>query len=376
MKSIALLLLIFTALTAQSFFNPNGLGEVTLPADARFIALGNPSALTPWNPGNYFDLTQTRIKLTLTGTGLTARQHYYQRALGTVRPTGIYAAVPLPTHTRLLLSVDSRFNQDFDVWSESLADTVLRFHIVSRGGIHSFNFGVSQPLFNRLCLGAQFQQLIGGSRENWHYWAEGLVATDTIEIDYSARTFRLGAAGRLARLTLTGFYDLPFQLTATRFKHLHGVASDSLRNYRIHLPATLSFGFTAGPFYKTQISTGFELRNWANTTIDNLPAGYQNVWRASIGIEYEQFPGYPFRLGYSTGRWYCSTVAGGRISESAVHLGTGVLLPKFGTLDIAGEVIFRKGETPAGFISETAGRLHLTIAYEESWKKRTRRWGY
>lgn len=376
MKPVLMLLITCTVLAGQSFFNPNGLGELTLPADARYIALGNPVALTPANPGNYLDLNQTSIRLSVTGTGLIARQHSYERALGTVRPAGAYAAVPLPTRTRLLLSIDTRFNQDFDIWSESLADTATRFHIVSRGGIYSLSFGISQSLLNRLCLGAQFQQLLGGSRENWHYWAEGIVATDTIEIDYTARNLRVGAAGRLNRLTVAGYYDLPLVLNATRVLHLHGVATDSLRHYRFHLPACFDLGLTAGPFGKTRFSTGIKICNWAEATINGQPAGYLDVWRAAFGIEHELFAGYPLRFGFSNGSWYTAAAADSRISESGVHFGIGIPLPKFGSLDIAGEVSLRRGKTQVGFLSETAGRLHLTLAYEEAWKRRTRRWGY
>jgi hypothetical protein len=354
----------------------NGLGEVTPPADARSIAVGNPLALSFASPGNFIDLSATTIKISVTGSGLIARQQGNERALGMVKPGAAYAAVPVFNRSRILVSVDSRFNQDFDVWSESLADTTIRYHIVNRGGIYALNIGVAQSLLNHICIGAQFGQLIGGSRENWHYWTQGIVATDTIEINYTGSSFRLGSLFRYSNFALGATFDLPLNLTATRYKHLHGVAGDSLAGYRLRLPATLSFGIVAGPFARTVLNAGLEIRNWANSTINGAGAGYRNGWRGSIGGEYELFPGHPVRLGYSNTRWYCSSVTGDPISEMGFHFGTGIPLPKFGALDIAGEVAFRKGKTPRGQLQETVGRINVTLAYEELWAKRSRRWGY
>jgi hypothetical protein len=377
MKHLNLLVLVlFSASPAQSFFNLNGLGEVTQPQDARTIAIGNPLALTIANPGNFIELSRTTIKTSVLGTGIIAHQHGNKRAQATVRPGALYTALPVFNRSRILFSVDSRFNQDFDVWSESIADTTTRYHIVNRGGVYALNIGIAQSILNHICLGAQFQQLLGGTRENWHYWAEGIVATDTIEIDYTGRSFRLGSAVRFSILTLGATWDLPFNLTAVSYKHLHGVATDSLTTYHLHLPSTLNFGISARPNAKATINAGLEIRNWANTTINHNPSGYQNTWRGAVGIEYDFFPGYPVRFGYSKSRWYYNTVAGQPISESGICLGAGIPLPKFGALDIAAELLFRNGRTPGGWLGETAGRLNITLAYEEYWAKRTRRWGY
>jgi len=60
------------------------------------------------------------------------------------------------------------------------------------------------------------------------------------------------------------------------------------------------------------------------------------------------------------------------ITENAVHLGTSIPIPKFGSLDVSGEVLLRSSPV----LDEVAGRLMLTLSYTEAWTKRTRRWGY
>lgn len=379
MKKITIALALFITLTfAQSFFNLQGLGELTPPGDAHIVATGNPFALSVANPGIFIDLSQTSMKISLSAIGVSGKQNNMTRALGSVKPSAFYGAVPLPTRTRILLGVDSRFNQDFDVWSESISDTTYRYHIIGRGGIYSLNLGLAQSFLNHLCLGAQFHQLIGGSRENWHFCTpEGSIATETIEIDYSARSLRLGASARYSIFTIATGYDLPINLTARRSKLIHGVTADSLQTYRIKLPSVLTFGFSAGPYRQTRASLGCELRPWSGAKINDTNCQYRNTWRGSIGVEYEPFPEHPVRLGYSYNNWYCDTKSTGKpITESGIHLGTGIPIPKFGALDIAGEIIFRSGQTPSGILSETAGRLTFTLAYQETWAKRTRRWGY
>ncbi len=383
MKKISFLLLIsLTLTTAQSFFNSNGLGEIMQPVDARGNAVGNPNALSIAYPGNYLELNQTMLRISLFGTALLARQNDMQRAIGNVRPGAFYGAIPLPTGTRILLNADSRFNQDFDIWSDSATTTPCRYHITSRGGIYALNFGIAQSLLNRFCLGMQFQQLIGGSRENWHYsTSEGMITTDTIEINYTGRNLRFGITAQISFFNLAGGCDLPTTLTTRRYKHLHGITADTFTSYQITLPGTFAFALSIVPFQHTHLGTGIELHPWSKSTLSTpdttLLARYRDGWRWSIGLEYDPFARFPIRAGYSRTDWYYSnTKTGSPIKESGIHLGTTLPLPQFGALEIAGEILFRTGTTPTGVLSETAGRIILSLVYEERWGKRTRRWGY
>lgn len=365
---------------AQSFFNPLGLGEVVAPAFARSNALGSPSALSPANPGVFLNISKTNLNISLlTGTTI-GKQRNNTRAIGTVRPIGLYGAVPLPTRTRILIGIEQRFGQDFDLWSESLANTT-RYHITSRGGIYSLNAGVAQSFLSHFAIGAQFHQLWGSSREEWQFHApEGSIAADTMEILYSGTTARIGFSASFLRSTLSIIYDPPLTLTTRRFKHIHGVTTDSIRTYSIKLPHTIALGAATDRLWQTRINLGLELRPWSGSRIDEKEVGYRNVWRGCIGLEYELFPNHPLRLGYSMGSWYCAPRSPlttlNPVTEKGAHLGTGIPIPNFGALDIAGELLFRKGETPSGPLGETAARLILTLSYEETWAKRIRRWGY
>jgi hypothetical protein len=170
---------------------------------------------------------------------------------------------------------------------------------------------------------------------------------------------------------------LPLNILARRFKLIHGVTTDSLQNYRIKLPAVTTLALSAEPVRRLRLNGGVELLPWSRATINDTSSHYRNSWRGSLGLEYEPIPGHPVRLGYSFGNWYClNNYTGEPIAESGIHLGTGIPIPKFGALDIAGELLFRSSQAQSRALRETAGRLTLTLAYQETWAKRTRRWGY
>lgn len=365
---------------AQSFFNIQGLGEPVYSATARTSALGKPVAISSGNPGNFIHLSQTSIEMTFGGIWTIGQQATLTRGVLYIRPLTLYGAVPLPSRTRVLLGIDEIFNQDFDVWSESLSEIAIpRHHIQSRGGIYSLNAGVAQSFLSHFCTGVLFRVHLGGAREKWHYVIpEGTIATDTIAIDYSAFTTRVGAAVQFTPVTFTTSYDLPFQLTGRRWKLIHGKTPDLFRAYQINLPSILNLGAEIGPLWQNvSFALGLEVRPWTHAKINDITAGYRSILRPSLGIEYEILPNHLLRLGYSTADWYCLIATTKKpIKENAFHLGTGIPIPKFGTIDLAGEAIFRKGQTPSGGLKETSWRIIFTLSYQETWAKRSRHWGY
>jgi len=100
-------------------------------------------------------------------------------------------------------------------------------------------------------------------------------------------------------------------------------------------------------------------------------AGVRDAATVSLGAGY-RWGRFPLRLGLSYRQWYYSVKAGQDIHEYRVHVGTGIPIPDFGSLDIGAGV----GRRVGGVLSETVASIGLSLAYHESWLKRTRRWGY
>jgi hypothetical protein len=272
-----------------------------------------------------------------------------------------------------------------------LADTAYRRHIIGRGGIYALRAGLAKSLFGKVCIVAEYGHIVGGSRENWRFELEqgGYTSTDTVEIDYSGSTFKVGASYQTRVFSLAGYYEPPLDLTVQRYKRVHGAVGDTTRTYHLSLPQSLSFAGSINPTRRLGFDLGLTLNPWheAGYTKDELapvwyPLGFKDVWRGSIGAEYDIDSLHPVRVGYSQQTWYYNAVdtyfdPGFRfhnppITENGIHLGTSIPIPKFGSLDISGEILFRN----SAVMKETAGRLMLTLAYSEAWARRTRRWGY
>jgi hypothetical protein len=368
--------------SAQSFFNSGGLGEVTPSGEARIAALAEPSALSTLNPGIFVGLDKTSFHVTALAAAVVGTQGDNSRLLREARPAAFNVAAPLPFQTRLFGGINQKFGQDFDVWSESLPDTAYRRHIVGRGGIYTLRAGLAKSLFGRVC-GAEFSHVMGGSREKWRFELEngGYTSTDTIEVDYVGNTFKLGGSYQSRVFSLAGYYEPALDLDAHRYKRVHGVISDTTRYYDISLPQSYSLAAAVNPTNKIGLDLGLTVYGWQGATIDRLSSlGYKDVWRGSIGAEYEVDSLHPVRVGYSRQTWYYDAASTSPyqvltpipITEDGIHLGTSVPIPKFGSLDVSGEVLLRHSSV----LDEVAGRLMLTLSYSEAWMKRTRRWGY
>jgi hypothetical protein len=212
-------------------------------------------------------------------------------------------------------------------------------------------------------------------------------STDTIEVDYVGNTFKVGGSFQSRVLSFAGYYEPPLDLSAHRYKRVHGVIQDSTRTYALSMPHSLSFAAAVSPTSRFGVNLGLTLNPWHDATITRNDGvsrlGFRNVWRGSIGAEYVIDSLHPVRVGYSRQTWYYTALTG-PITENGIHLGTSIPIPKFGSLDISGEVLLRATpDMSYGFenplpsrLDEVAGRLMLTLSYSEAWTKRIRRWGY
>jgi hypothetical protein len=264
-----------------------------------------------------------------------------------------------------------------------LADTAYRRHIIGRGGIYALRAGLAKSLFGKICIGAEYGHVLGGSRENWRFEIPqgGYTSTDTVEIDYAGNTLKVGASLQTRLFSLAAYYEPSLGLKVQRYKRVHGVVGDTTRVYHISLPQSLSFAGSLNPTRRLGFDLGLTLNPWSGATITRsdsvLNLGYKNVWRGSIGAEYDIDSLHPVRVGYSQQTWYYNAAYSPQfiptpISENGIHIGTSVPIPKFGALDVSGEILLRHSPV----LDEVAGRLMLTLAYSEAWTKRARRWGY
>jgi hypothetical protein len=367
---------------AQSNFNTRGLGEVAPSGDARVVALGDPFAFSTLNPGALVRLDRTAFHFSGIAMANIGTRNGNSRLLKDVRPSAFFVAAPLPLQFRAFAGLTEKLNQNFDIWSESMPDTAYRRHVVGRGSIQTLSVGVSKSLFNSLCAGIEYNRLMGGSRENWRFemLSGGYTSTDTIEADYSAHTFKAGLALQTSYVEFGAYYEPAVTLTVQRLKRVHGVISDSMVTSEIRLPNSWSTALAVNPTRGLGVNLGLTMMPWSGATITKNDTterlGFRDAWRGSIGIQYDIDSLHPVRVGFARRNWYYTATGQQQvimpITENAITFGTSVPIPEFGSLDIAGEILFRNSMV----LSETGGRLMLTLAYAEAWSKRTRNWGY
>ncbi len=367
--------LVFVAASfGQSFLNTGGLGAVSPPADARIGALGSPSALSYLNPGAVLGLSQVAFTGTFEATGVVGTDAAGSRFIGNVRPSGFHAAVPLPLGLKLRLGLDQRFDQDFDVWSESLEQTEYRHHVTGRGGIHDLRAGASWSLGRVAAVGVEYARLLGASREDWRLELPGYgyTTTDTVELDYSANALRVGSMVRLGRVDLAAYYEPGISFGARSLRRVNGIIEDSVVEHRITLPHAAAFGVAISASERLTFLAGADYRPWSSIALnDTTLPGARDAITASLGTEL-LIGRVPARAGYSYRQLYYATRSGEAVDEHRIHLGAGIPIPDFGSLNLCAEV----GRRVTDGIAETAGRIGLSLSYHEAWSRRTRRWGY
>lgn len=376
-RFLPVLALLCTVAAAQSYFSPGGLGEASSVSDAALLAQGGQAALSSANPGSYVRLDRTVLRFGGLFTSAIGSTGNGSRGIFGIRPTGLEAAVPVPAGFRLLLGVDERFNQDFDIWSDSASDTLYRRHVVGRGGIYGLRAGLAKSFADVVAVGLEYDYLVGGARENWEYLVtNGFSSTDTVEADYRAGGLRAGLGFELGPVSLGAWFEPGIEFAARRLRKVHGVVGDSDRTYRINLPWTGGAALRMRPVERLGVSLGATMQPWSGASIADADStrslGFRDALRVSAGAEFYVTPEHPVRIGYSYSSWYYANSAGEPIVEHGIHAGTGLLIPKFGTVDLVAEALLRN--TPS--LRETALRLGFSLAYGEVWAKRTRRWGY
>jgi hypothetical protein len=378
-RAAAILAALLGLAAGQSFFNARALGEPAGPAEARIVGVGGPAALSWLNPGILVDLDQTAFGLSVLGNGTIGGSPSGNRFIGTARPAGFHAAVPLPLNTRLRLGLDERFNQDFDTWADSAPGQTWRYQVTGRGGIYSLRAGLAWSFLGVGCIGVEYGRLVGAAREDWRFQVPGgYESTDTLEIDYFGNTVKAGFAGQTERFSLAASFTPGYELTARSLKKVHGVVEDSVRTSHVGLPWRVDVGAGVNLLERLDLVFGAEYRPWSGMTLnDTLPGwGTRDAWRFSGAAEIGLTDRHPLRVGYSYTDWYYGAVDpdGGTtpVTAHALHLGTSLPIPSFGSIDIGTELARRSG----GGLTEYAGRLMLTLSYREAWERRTRRWGY
>jgi hypothetical protein len=356
-----------------------GFGEELLYTDATASSLGGLVAIGQYNPSFPINLNKTTFSATVLSNFVYGQESGNSRMLYDIRPIAIDGKLPLPYQFRVGIKLSEFFNQNFNIYSESMpfSGTWTRRHIVGQGGIYglSVNFGKSL-LKDKLSLSFEYSKLLGNALESWYFEVLGsnsYLTLDSVITMYSADRLDFGVMANTGFLTFGLIAEdmLPGRISSEVVSH--STTFDSISGLKFHLPYGIGFGMVFDKLAKTKILTDVMYRNWKNVTVGDIPIqGLRNSIKYSLAVEHWLTDNYPLRVGLRYYTTYLTDHTGKGIDEFALTGGSSVPIPKFGSLSYSLEIIRRQGRD----LKETIARLNISLSYEEAWKKRIRHWGY
>jgi hypothetical protein len=365
-------LVLATSLPGQSFFAMRGLGEQVFTSDAASEALGGLYALSPRNPAYPIAAVRTGLLASVQMQACHATGSSGQRLFGGGRPGFFRARVPLPLGFGIGLGFSELYNQDFDVYSESLA--AFRRHVTGQGGIYGLDVAVSKNFFDRLSLACEYNRLLGGSSEYWRLDASegGYVTMDTLSYAYSGDRLRLALAGTLGPVVAAGFWEPVLNFSIASRLRTHGSSAES-SEAQAGIPARWGGGVTFAPMPSLTFFLEGALQNSSAITIAGQTRScFQNSWQGTLGAQYSPEGHLPVRIGLHYQSWYLKAAADQPIAEWAVSAGSSVPIAAAGAFDFA--LTYARRSSAA--LAENVLRAQLSLSYGEVWKPRARRWGY
>lgn len=351
---------------SQSFFSTRGLGEDLLLSDAVMGAYGRRVSLSLLNPAYGSKFPAASFFLTGLGEMVYAHEERRGRLFWGIRPETFITLIPIPYGFGLSLGVYEKFNQDFDIFSDSISSSGIsyRHHVRSEGGVYRASIGGWKDFFNLVSIGSEYNYLFGGSTEEWLLEILGgeHLTKDSCSIKYRGGCFTTGLLVKTRLFSFGALYESDVKLNIST--HIKTVAQTDSFKLNGSLPYSYGFGFILSPIKDLQLSLDYFKRTWADT-IGKME--FVNSDKYSLGVGYRSL-----RIGYGHTNWASPSSKGSPIKEDMVSIGYPLPLRPWGTLQLCLGMGMRKGDG----LTEEIGRVSFTFFFQEPWKKRKRKWGW
>ncbi|MEO0116466.1 MAG: hypothetical protein ABIK97_02860 [candidate division WOR-3 bacterium] len=367
-KLLFTILLFGNWLFGQSFFSSRGLGEEILSYDAYQSSLGKNYIFSYENPSFPLKFNSTVTIGNITQQVFFAQEKEDKRFLYHFQIDYVKISIPTFYQTNLGLGLRRRFSQDFDIYSETAGG--YYWHIIGKGGINSVSLSLGKRYKDFFSLGFSYQYLFGGSEEEWSFETKEISLTqETIFGQYQGFSYQFSLLGRIGPLQLGSALEI---FSPIKYLGYLSVPSETTEK-KISLPLIFNFGSAYNFSEYRSLLFGFNFKNWKKIKLDGeVDPNFTSGFLFSLGFSDYWQEKIPFRFGYSENFWYLLTKAGKRIGESSLNFGTSIKIPKFGFFDLNLETFYRRGDA----LKEFGIKILFSPRYDETWKKRERRWGY
>ncbi len=361
--------LFFNHLFSQSFFAARGLGEEVSSYEAGQSSLGKNHIFSYENPTFPLDLKTT---ITLGSIGqqlLYAKGGEGERFLYQFQINYFKVLIPTFGRTKFGFGLRRRFAQDFDIYSDTFGSYF--WHIIGKGGINALSFALAKEIRGIFAFGVGYDYIFGGSEENWSFETEnGPLTQETVFGRYQGGSIRFATLGRIGQIEIGTGMELFFPI---QYQGHLSVKPETAVKREIRISPVYNFGLSFPIRELKRVFFGFQFKDWAQTKLDgevmdNLTSGFL----FSLGLIDYWRERHPLRIGYAENFWSLLAKDKRRVEESSLNLGTSILIPKFGFFDLSLETFYRRG----GDLKEIGLRILFSPRFDETWKRRERRWGY
>lgn len=326
------------------------------------------------NPSLLGSFKETALSLTLNSEHCQHKDNHGDTRTFFFRLSNLRFALPLPRRAVFGISVNKRFDMDFDmVGIPGTVDTIEYTRaITGRGGIYSTSVSLAGPIGDHVHLGGTFNFLSGSGVEEWTTeFANPDIRTslDSLTHEFSGGNWTLGVLAKPGAGFSFGFsFVSPTDLRGDLELIYPGGSQLEEREYT--LPPTYAGGVAYTARKRFLIASDLMVYPWSDLSVDGKPSDeFSNTYSFAIGAQILPSPDelaplwqkIPMRIGYSRSPWYFE-IGGERIEEQSLAIGSSISL-RSGKIDLSVEVGERKG----GDLRETVFRGGMTLSGWERW---------
>lgn len=339
------------------------------------VGVGSPDGGT-WllNPALLGFSGETTLSLTLKPEHIQHKDSVAEAQSFSFGLSSLRFALPLPREVVVGVSVQKRFDLEFDIIGVTgIIDTIgYKRSIAGRGGIYSTSVCLGRKMGDQVALGGGFSFFSGSGVEEWtteFTSPEIRTSLDSLKQDFSGGNSSIGILTKIGGAFTLGFsFTTPTHLKGDLQTLTYGGAESEPRSYT--LPATYSGGMAYAANNRLLIASDLTVYPWNDLSVDDQPrTGFVNTYRFALGAQLlpardELAPLWkkiPVRAGYTNFPWYFEA-KGGRIDEHFLTLGSSLSLAS-GAIDVCFEVGERKG----GSLTERVLRGGITLSGWEKW---------
>ena len=387
----------FKDVTAGSFYNSRGLGEIKYFSNAQAIGLGGSLIAVPdkfqvnvLNPAGLVFMPLTRLSGDFVHEAIWNKNSSSNGFSKYTNLNGISLAIPIKLD-RLVTSISLIPTSQFD-YEYSLPDSVQSFGyskiIRANGGLNKISFGVGFALTKHIYLGASFHHNFGKLEQTWMvdyvndlFWDSSDKLTRKMwGVNWTGGIIVHPISALYFGAIYSGKYKLHFtdqaNNTTYRGSLIYDVDNLESDDAKLNIPEYWGLGMTYVHKEKYRVTSDFLYQPWSNFEKNNDQIShYNDSYRLGFGIEMlpstnmlaKYYEKMTYRVGYFYRQLDFQDIGGNAVSEYGISAGAGFpYYSGWGRIDLAlrwGQ----RGDLSSNPVKENIFQVFISVSGGEKW---------